>query len=299
MKYCSKCNIQFNTTGRFCERCGCLLTEVMPSFCPECGKKLESDASFCGDCGTPINASESDGAGSGNNVSCTVSATESLPVKRNIPKEAIIGVAVLLIALIGGGGYYFLTHNDKTAPGALTAKVPTQKSNVNIKDGGKGATGNTVKPSKPDNNKQVQPIQPGVITRAYHTTADKEGSYIHSASLAVDGKTETCWSEGVPGLGIGEHIVFIFKDTYKVSGLNIWVGHQKSKTLFYQNARPTSIRVEGSDGSSEVYSLKDTFGAQRVDFKKPINTHLIKIVVDKVSPGNKYQDTCIAEVSFF
>lgn len=293
MKYCSKCNIQFNTTGNFCEKCGNLLTEVTPSFCPGCGEKLPTDASFCSACGMRINASVSGGSGSGNTFPPPVQPPEPpAPVKRNIPKQAIIGVAVLLIALLGGGGYYFLTHNDKTASGPLTEKPQTQKV-----DSSKGANNGTAGNSA--NNQKVQPIKPGAVSTAYHSSADKEGSYIHSASLAIDGKPESCWSEGVPGLGIGENIVFYFNGTYKVSGLNIWIGHQKSEALFYQNARPTRIRIEGSDGSNVAYALRDTFGAQRVEFKKPINTNLIKIVVDQVVPGNKYEDTCIAEVSFF
>lgn len=142
-------------------------------------------------------------------------------------------------------------------------------------------------------------ITPNAVVNAYHSSADQEGNYLHSALLAVDGNPSTCWSEGVPGLGIGENIVIHFNGTYKVSGMNIWVGHQKSEALFYQNARPRSVRVMGSDGSSEVYFLSDTFGVQRVNFRQPINTSLVKIIVDQVMPGNKYEDTCIAEVSFF
>ena len=90
-----------------------------------------------------------------------------------------------------------------------------------------------------------------------------------------------------------------FNGNYKVSGLNIWIGHQKTEDLFYKNARPTVIRIIGSDGSNEVYTLQDTMGMQRVKFKHPITANNIKLVVEKVAPGTKYEDTCIAEVSFF
>lgn len=335
MKYCSKCNIHFNTTGDFCARCGSPLTEVTPSFCPQCGAKLQDGDMFCSECGMHISGVASGGVGLQTvdqglatlkqevpkayeklknsiperiNIPKDINMPKSInmPKNINIPKEAIIGGAVALLILLGGG-YYFLTHNDKTV--LKVPKIPAitgqLKNNVNnlknsgndtTKDTSKGTAGTTV---KNDNIQQAQPIRPGVVTNAYHSSADREGSYVHSAALAVDGNAATCWSEGVSGLGIGENIVFHFNGIYKVSGLNIWVGHQKSQSLFYQNARPTSIRVEGSDGSSEVYSLRDTFGAQRIDFKKPINTSLIKIIVNQVVPGNKYEDTCIAEVSFF
>ena len=303
MKFCSNCNIHFSTEGNFCERCGSQLTEVAPFYCPECGAKLQDGALFCGACGMRIG-----GLASGAAVSQTVGQGVAAPQpditkkinilqNNNMPKEALIGGAVALLILLVGSGYYFLTHNDKT-----TSKAQPKTGITSIIKGGNNKDGNNTTSSGNNiagNAQQAQPIRPGTIAKAYHSSADKEGSYIHSAALAVDGNPASCWSEGVPGLGIGENIVIHFNGTYKVSGMNIWIGHQKSQSLFYQNARPTSIRIEGSDGSSEVYALKDTFGAQRVDFKKPIDTTLIKIVVEQVVPGNKYQDTCIAEVSFF
>ena len=142
-------------------------------------------------------------------------------------------------------------------------------------------------------------IPAGVGMTAYHSSADQEGNYSHSGKLAVDGNVDTCWSEGVKGLGIGENIEIQFNSTYKVNGLNIWIGHQKTQELFYQNARPTVIRVLGSDGSDEVYRLRDAFGGQRLNFRYPITVNKLKIVVVEAAQGTKYEDTCIAEVNFF
>ena len=142
-------------------------------------------------------------------------------------------------------------------------------------------------------------IPAGAIVNAYHSSADQEGNYVHSGRLAVDGNTNTCWSEGVKGLGIGENIEIHFNGNYRVNGMNIWVGHQKSQELFYQNARPTAVRILGSDGSNEVYNLNDSFGMQCVNFRYPITVNKVRVAVERVAPGNKYEDTCIAEVSFF
>ena len=142
-------------------------------------------------------------------------------------------------------------------------------------------------------------IPAGAIVNAYHSSADQEGSYVHSGRLAVDGNTNTCWSEGVKGLGIGENIEIHFNGNYRVNGMNIWIGHQKSQQLYYQNARPTSVRILGSDGSNEVYNLNDTYGMQRVNFRYPITVNKVKVAVERVAPGSKYEDTSIAEVNFF
>ncbi|MBR4908605.1 MAG: SH3 domain-containing protein [Acidaminococcaceae bacterium] len=147
--------------------------------------------------------------------------------------------------------------------------------------------------------KSAPNIPPNGIMAAYHSSADQEGNYIHSASLAIDGNINTCWSEGVKGNGIGENIEVHLKDTYKINGMNVWIGHQKSRELFYQNSRPLSLLVKGSDGSQESYYLSDIMGMQRIIFKYPITVNKMKLIVTSVSPGTKYEDTCIAEVNFF
>lgn len=155
---------------------------------------------------------------------------------------------------------------------------------------------------KPDNSQQQPSAFPdtkNAIVSVKHSSADNEDGYNHSGALTTDGDTKTCWAEGVPGLGIGENITYNFDGNYKVSGLNIWTGHQKTEDLFYKNARPTAIRVIGSDGSNVIYPLNDVMGMQRVPFNSPITVNSIKLVVEKVAPGNKYEDTCIAEVNFF
>lgn len=150
-----------------------------------------------------------------------------------------------------------------------------------------------------NDNSTAQPFNPSAIYSTTQSSFDNEDGYHHDAAKAVDGDIKSCWAEGVKGLGIGEYIQINFNGVYKVSGLNIWPGHQKSQDLFYKNARPVAIRIIGSDGSNEVYGLNDSMGMQRVNFRYPINVNNIKIVVDKVARGNKYEDTCIGEVSFF
>ena len=145
----------------------------------------------------------------------------------------------------------------------------------------------------------VPKVNNGAIASASHSSADVEGSYVHSARLAIDGNPSSCWSEGAPGLGIGESITISFNGTYEVNGMFIWPGHQKSNELFYQNARPTVITVVGSDGSRERCYISDRFGMQRINFSNSMKVNYIRLFIDQAKPGTKYADTCIAEVEFF
>lgn len=166
----------------------------------------------------------------------------------------------------------------------------------NVSSAGSSATATT---NSNNATTGAQPIISGAIAGTNQSSYDNEDGYHHDAAKTVDGDIKSCWAEGVKGLGIGEFIQINFNGTYKVSGLNIWSGHQKSQDLFYKNARPVAIRVIGSDGSNQVYPIEDRMGMQRVNFISPINVSNIRIVVEKVARGTKYEDTCIAEVGFF
>ncbi len=180
-------------------------------------------------------------------------------------------------------------------------EVAKDKLSQNNDTGTKDFTSSPVEQTKPANEQSTK--YPSVAKSTYvnptHSSADKEGTYVHSAKLTIDGDTKTCWSEGVPGLGIGESIVINFNGTYKVSGMKIWPGHQKSQDLFYKNARPSAIRVIGSDGSNQLYNIQDIFGQQEINFAQPINVNSVKLIIEKAKPGTTYEDTCISEVLFY
>ena len=193
--------------------------------------------------------------------------------------------------------------NGKAKEGMQQNAKDKNTSGTNTKSESSNATPAPVAPKA--NNGQTSrsaaypAITKGAYVNAYHSSADQEGNYVHSAKLTIDGNTGSCWSEGVKGLGIGENIEIHFNGNYTVNGMNIWIGHQKSQDLFYQNARPTALRVVGSDGSNEIYNLEDKLGPQRVAFKTPIIANKVKLIVERVAPGSKYEDTCISEVEFF
>lgn len=174
---------------------------------------------------------------------------------------------------------------SNNAPATVNQQTVEQKTT----NKGDSNVSNYVKSSVPKNH----------IISAEHSSADAEGSYVHSAALAIDNNPASCWSEGVPGLGIGESIVIGFNNTYKVSGMRIWIGHQKSQDLFYKNARPSAIRVLGSDGSNQLYNVQDVFGPQDINFVQPVNANSIKLIIEKAKPGSTYEDTCISEVLFY
>ena len=294
MKYCPNCNKHVEDDAqRFCAVCGTPLIEK--NICPKCNTENSPEYAFCIKCGAPLKSKQ--------NIPPQSPVTINNPVvkenKNDNTKLIIIATAVVAIA---GLAFYFFSgsHNQSNVASKVTEpqKNTSQLQTEQIPQAPIQSTTPSNTPIQPPPPAFPQ-ITSNAIVNASHSSADHEGNYIHSASLAIDGNIQSCWSEGAPEWGLGEFITIYFDGTYKVSGMNIWTGHQKSLELFRQNGRPVAVRVIGSDGSNEQYYLEDRFGMQKVTFRNPINVQNVRITVEGISPGSKYKDTCIAEVNFF
>lgn len=55
MKYCPKCNLEFEDKFAFCHQCGSgLQKRIEQIFCPYCGKRIEMGGEFCPYCGKSL-----------------------------------------------------------------------------------------------------------------------------------------------------------------------------------------------------------------------------------------------------
>lgn len=125
--------------------------------------------------------------------------------------------------------------------------------------------------------------------------------FTYDSSNATDGKLSTAWVEGASGPGVGEGVVLGADKRVSVSSITFASGYQKSEDIYYKNARPKQITlVDGKTGETIcTVTLEDAPGsAQVVRFQgDPVNTSSIRLVIDSVYPGNKYEDCAISEIS--
>lgn len=151
------------------------------------------------------------------------------------------------------------------------------------------------------------------------TSSRDTWSCTYSATAAQDGRTETAWSEGVAGPGIGE-VLIVPIDPYR--GARIWIGFGKSEDLFRKNNRPKKVRLHLlqaarmdvtqsgliyynlQKSASLEHNLSDRNGWQ--DLPVPgareggpqdgIPTFALAIEILEVYRGSRYNDTLISEV---
>ena len=130
--------------------------------------------------------------------------------------------------------------------------------------------------------------------------SDRWGTYRPFSVL--DGALSTCWSENARGPGPGEWIMLVFPDSINVERIAIAVGYDRDEhdklhdpEVFYDNNRLKKATVGFSNGEEVRLEFSDARGLQMRDVA-PVTTTFVRIVIDEVYPGEKYDDTCLAEI---
>lgn len=111
-----------------------------------------------------------------------------------------------------------------------------------------------------------------------------------------DGKSDTAWTEGVPGDGVGQYIQVFFDKPLPVRGLTVTNGYPKSANLFKWNGRVRELSIATSAGAASRFTLKDTPRPQFVPVPGSGAIAWLRLTIRSAYRGDKYRDTTIAEI---
>lgn len=152
-----------------------------------------------------------------------------------------------------------------------------------------------------DSGTENSPVSANAVESVTASSFLEEPQYglVHNASNLMDGDLSTAWVESADGQGEGEAVTLKLNGTYKISGFIIHAGYQKNEDIYLKNSKPAKITVLFSDGTSQDVGLFNINGPQKITFRTAVNTSSMRIVIDSVYPGTKYQDTAVSEISLF
>jgi hypothetical protein len=123
------------------------------------------------------------------------------------------------------------------------------------------------------------------------------GDYQYPPYNIRDGRPSDAWAEAVDGPGIGEWIDIPFSETREVREVRVVPGYQKRSDLFLKYNRPSSLKIEFSDGTTVDLPLADAMGLQT--FAVNARAESAKVTILGVYPGtNERDETYISEITF-
>lgn len=129
--------------------------------------------------------------------------------------------------------------------------------------------------------------------------ASKHSDYI--PANALDGLSSTCWAEGADNNGIGEWVKLTFPSEVTVTRIGIipgydWYADDEVGDRFSINLRAKRIKLEFSDGSSQIINVEDSRRMQYFNLSE-VKTRFVRLVIENVHSANaRWQDLCISEI---
>lgn len=136
------------------------------------------------------------------------------------------------------------------------------------------------------------------VSASSHLRTDRWGQY--QPWMAIDGTLGTAWVEGVAGSGAGEWIMLSFPGMVEVHSIGMDIGYDKSADIFAKNNRIKKVTLIFSSGEQIELGFADKRGMQTIPLVRApgpnIETTYVKVVIEEVFPGWKYDDTCLAEI---
>ena len=155
----------------------------------------------------------------------------------------------------------------------------------------------------------ANPTMESVTKQDFNLSASstlQQAGYDYSVGSLLDGNTQTCWADGVSGIGEGESITFSSDETKTVSGLAILPGYCKSEDLFHKNGMPLDIEItsQGKTWKWSFYGFEPNFSSPMdsmvfIDFGGDIDMNECTVTLSVCKSGNKYDDICITEMFLY
>lgn len=139
-------------------------------------------------------------------------------------------------------------------------------------------------------------VYPNSVTSSGHLDGQNER---YTPQNMIDHDPTTWWTPNPHRDGKGAFIQISFDGPTSIAGCEIWAGshnpnYPKYGNIFKLNNRAKLGRLEFSDGTIHFFELQDVDDWQALLFA-PVMTSYIRLRVDDVYQGEKWNDLCISE----
>lgn len=156
----------------------------------------------------------------------------------------------------------------------------------------------------------------GAVT-ASSTLCEKGGKLCHSPPRVLDGKANTAWCEGDPGIGVDQWISMDLGRPRQIVGIRFEPFYAKDKSRMFSNGRVKRLELQIGAARYEVHFADQDRGlafkrGMQLDYqvpaltlldhaalKAPVVARRIRFVIKEVYPGDRHEDTCISSLDIY
>ncbi len=222
---------------------------------------------------------------------------------------AVVGLGILVIGLAAIGvlmlGRRSSGQNGNSAQTSASTKARTESVQDTVPAETKAKE--TTKSQSQKTETVHEPGTESLLAATLTFSSSSEDSIFRKPETKVmDFDISTAWAEGSDGEGVGESITVDLPRETTIYGIAIVPGLPINREVYRDYGRPTELKVT-ANGKSETIDLSDyqpdfsnpTDSVAYVNFKKPVKTSRLNIVISDVEAGLRHSDTCIAELYAF
>lgn len=228
-------------------------------------------------------------------------------MRRRVTAEGVaMGIALLLVLTVTVFVFYVVVQRalepaEKANPDAgkagTTATVATSPG-----AGSTGGTGGSSAGQGSTGGGTTSSTLAALIIRPTSalasSTLDSTSTNSYRVTNLLDGDLASAWNEGVEGPGLGEWVQFEFSESVKLARIEIANGYQKDAARFEGNPRVKALRLEYSNGTTQLVDLLDTEAYQVITPTiQPVDW--VRLTIVSVYAGEEWEDTALSEVRIY
>lgn len=248
-------------------------------YCDNCGHKLREDDVFCQQCGHKA------GEPLGNRIA---SGKTGPPGTRRSNVSAVIICAVVFLCVCGLILWYIFKP-ESSGSGERTAASHVEGA---VLSDTAAAAELTAEPGSLSPYHKVPAVSSGA------SSVVRQEGHDNTAAMTLDGLDETSWQEGAAGPGIGQQIWYELDGTYDIKYLSFKLGNWRGSSYYAGNHRPRVLRITAGGVTGDV-TFPDGMEEYWVTLSNSCKADRIVLEIRDVYEGNKWDETCIAEVGIY
>lgn len=154
----------------------------------------------------------------------------------------------------------------------------------------------TEEPVEEAQEETPEPEQSGPSETASSTLIDTSAlRFDYSPKQVKDQDFSTAWIEAERDAGIGEYVMVNYGEEKEIDRLGIVPGYGRDEEIYNENNRVKKLTLEFSDGSTVEKELEDKYAMHMLEFDRR-KTSSVKVIINEVYSGSKYNDTAISEI---